>query len=173
MTTVRTTLTKFLKFLKGLEDGTINSMVYDKIVHTLKLSLDRNVFGHMQHEGNVFEIPTKTDLEILIMQGGRSHKPTQPREAHYSKEYLRKKKVLGLPAHEYMLGGWSNTQVYKQGGRVIMKTPPGTRTGNFAGGARDYLTFHESKKSVLKYAFLSAWQDIIDDIIQTYADEVR
>ena len=165
--------TKFLKFLEGLEDGTVNNKAYDKIVATLKLSLDRNVLNQMQHEGNVYEIPTKSDLELLIMQGGRSHKPTKPREAHYSKEYLRKKRALGLPAHEYKLRGWSNTKVFRQAGRVIMKTPPGTKTGNFAGGARDYLTFHESKKSVLKYAFLSAWQDIIGDIIDTYADEVR
>ena len=66
MTTVRTTLTKFLKFLEGLEDGTVNNKAYDKIVATLKLSLDRNVLNQMQHEGNVYEIPTKSDLELLI-----------------------------------------------------------------------------------------------------------
>ena len=173
MVVVRTTLTKFLKFLKGLEDGSVNDKAYEKIKRTLRRSLDENVLGKMQHEGNVFEIPTQTDLEMLIMKGGRSHKPGQPREAHYSKEYLRKKKALGLPAHEWKDKGFSKTEVIKQAGKVIMRTPPGTRTGNFKGGAGDYLTFHESKKSVLKYAFLSAWQDIIEDIIKTYANEVR
>ncbi len=32
---------------------------------------------------------------------------------------------------------------------------------------------HESKKSVLKYAFLSSWTQIIDDIVETYEDELR
>ncbi len=170
MTTVRTTLTKFLKFLKGLEDGTVNDKAYDKIKKTLRFSLDHNVFGHMQHEGNVFEIPTQTDLEVLIMGGGRSHKPGQPREAHYSKEYLMKKRSMNLPAHEWKQKGFrEGTEVIKQSGRVIMRTPSDKTTSR----GYNYGLIHESKKSVLKYAFLSAWSQIIDDIVQTYADEVR
>jgi len=170
MTTVRTTLTKFLKFLKALEDGTVNDKAYDKIKKTLRFSLDRNVFGHMQHEGNVFEIPTQTDLELLIMSGGRSHKPGQPRESHYSKEYLRKKRALNLPAHEWKQKGFrEGTEVIKQAGRVIMRVPSDKTTSR----GYNYGPIHESKKSVLKYAFLSAWSQIIDDIVQTYADEVR
>jgi len=170
MTTVRTTVTKFLKFLKALEEGTVNDKAYTKIRRTLRFSLDRNVFGHMQHEGNVFEIPTQSDLELLIMSGGRSHKPGQPRESHYSKEYLRKKRSMNLPAHEYkQMGFKEGTEVIKEEGRVIIRTPASSTSKR----GYNYGPIHESKKSVLKYAFLSAWSQIIDDIVQTYADELR
>lgn len=169
MTTVNTTLTKFLKFLKGLENGMINGKAYDKIRKTLRFSLDKNVFGDMSHT-KVFEIPTQTDLEVLIMGGGHSHKPGVPREAHYSKEYLKKKRAMGLPAHEYKQKGFKDgTEVIKQGGKVIIRTPSSKTTSR----GYNYGKIHESKKSVLKYAFLSAWSQIIDDIVQTYADEVR
>jgi len=170
MPIVRTTLTKFLKFLKGLQDGTVNDKVYERIKKTLRRSLDENVFGHQQHEGNVFEIPTQTDLEILILSGGRSHKPGQPRESHYSKEYLRKKRSLNLPAHEWKQKGFSEgTEVIKQTGRVLIRTPAEATTVR----GYNYGQIHESKKSVLKYAFLSAWQNIIEDIVDTYIDEVK
>ncbi|MCK5410191.1 MAG: hypothetical protein KAJ30_07990 [Candidatus Heimdallarchaeota archaeon] len=170
MTTVKTTLTKFLKFLKGLQDGTVYEKSYDKIKRTLRRSLDNNVFGHMQHEGNVYEIPTQSDLELLIMSGGRTHKPGQPRESHYSKEYLRKKRALSLPAHEWKREGFSaNTQVLREHGKVLIVTPASATTVR----GYNYGPIHESKKSVLKYAFLSAWQDIIGDIVDTFADEVR
>ncbi len=170
MTTVKTTLTKFIKFLDGLQDGTVKSKAYDKIKKTLRFSLDRNVFGHMQHEGNVFEIPTQTDLELLIMGGGRSHKPGKPRESHYSKEYLRKKRRLGLPAHEYkQMGFKEGTEVIIQQDRVVMRTPAANTTAR----GFNYGPIHESKKSVLKYAFLSSWQQIISNIVETFKDELK
>jgi len=169
MVTVRTTLTKFLKFLKALEDGTVNDKAYSKIQRTLRRSLDENVFGHMQHEGNVFEIPTQSDLELLIMSGG-SHRPGKPREAHYSKEYLKKKRAMNLPAHEYKQKGFKDgTEVIKQQNKVIMRTPANQTTSR----GYNYGPIHESKKSVLKYAFLSAWTQIIEDIVKTYADDIR
>ena len=104
------------------------------------------------------------------MGGGRSHKPGQPRESHYSKEYLRKKRAMGLPAHEWKQKGFTQgTEVIKQSGRVIMRTPTEATTVR----GYNYGPIHESKKSVLKYAFLSAWQQIIEDIIQTYKNEVK
>lgn len=170
MPTVRTTISKFLEFLKGLQDGTVNQKAYDKIKRTLRWSLDNNVFGHMQHEGNVYEIPTQSDLELLIMSGGRSHKPGTPRESHYSKEYLRKKRSMSLPAHEWKQKGFTaDTKVIKMVDRVLITTPAASTTTR----GYNYGPIHESKKSVLKYAFLSAWQNIIEDIIETYADEVR
>ncbi len=170
MVTVRTTLTKFLKFLKGLQDGTVNDKAYTKIKKTLRMSLNKNVFGHMQHEGNVFEIPTQTDLELLILGGGRSHKPGTPRESHYSKEYLRKKRRLGLPAHEWQQMGFKEgTEVLKLQDKVIIRTPAAKTTVR----GYNYGPIHESKKSVLKYAFLSSWQQIIKDIVETYKNELK
>jgi hypothetical protein len=170
MVTVKTTLTKFLKFLEALQKGTVNDKAYDKIKKTLRWSLDNNVFGHMRHEGNVFEIPTQSDLELLIISGGRSHKPGIPRESHYSKEYLRKKRSMNLPAHEYKQQGFKEgTEVIKQQDKVIIRTPAAKTTNR----GYNYGPIHESKKSVLKYAFLSAWTQIIDDIVKTYEDELR
>ena len=170
MTTVKTTLAKFIKFLEGLQSGTVKDKAYDKIRRTLRWSLDNNVFGHQQHEGNVYEIPTQSDLEMLIMSGGRSHKPATPRESHYSTEYLKRKRRLGLPAHEWKQGGFkSGTVVIRQNNRVVMKTPAAKTTDD----GYNYGPIHESKKSVLKYAFLSAWEQIIEDIVETFADELR
>jgi len=170
MTTVKTTLSKFIKFLDCLQDGTVYGKAYEKIKRTLRFSLDRNVFGHMQHEGNVFEIPTQTDLELLIIGGGRSHRPGSPRESHYSKEYLRKKRRLSLPAHEWKQSGFKDgTEVIKQQDRVIMRTPAAKTTVR----GFNYGPIHESKKSVLKYAFLSAWEEIIEDIVETIVDELK
>ena len=170
MATVRTTLTKFLKFLEGLQNGTVKDKAYTKIKKTLRMSLNKNVFGHMQHEGNVFEIPTQTDLELLILGGGRSHKPGQPRQSHYSKEYLRKKRRLGLPAHEWtQMGFKEGTEVLKLQDKVIIRTPAAKTTVR----GFNYGPIHESKKSVLKYAFLSAWQEIITDIVETCKDELK
>ncbi|MHA1875141.1 MAG: hypothetical protein ACTSUC_01705 [Promethearchaeota archaeon] len=171
MPTVKTTITKFLRFLEGLQNGTVNQKVYNKIKKTLRWSLDNNVFGHMQHEGNVFEIPTQTELELLIMRGGRSHKPGIPRESHYSKDYLRKKRSMNLPAHQYKRQGFtSNTKVMIGSNNVYIITPHEATT---AVGGHNYGQIHESKKSVLKWAFLSAWQDIIKDVVDTYIDEVK
>jgi len=170
MPTVKTTMTKFLKFIEGLQDGTVNQKAYEKIKRTLRWSLDNNVFGHMQHEGNVYEIPTQTELELLIMSGGRSHKPGIPRESHYSKEYLIKKRALSLPAHEWKQEGFTRgTKVIKEANMVLITTPAAATTTK----GYNYGPIHESKKSVLKWAFLSAWQDIIKDIIDTYVDEVK
>ena len=36
MVTVKTTLTKFLKFLEALQKGTVNDKAYDKIKKTLR-----------------------------------------------------------------------------------------------------------------------------------------
>jgi len=169
MTTINTSLTKFLKFVKDLQNGNINDKAYDKIVRTLKKSLKENVFGDLSHT-RVFEIPTQTDLEVLIMGGGRSHRPGTPREAHYSKEYLEKKKSMNLPAHEYKRKGFvGGTEVLKQTNRVTMTTPAEATTVR----GYNYGIIHESKKSVLKWAFLSAWQNIIEDIINTCSEELR
>lgn len=170
MTTVKTTLSKFIKFLDGLEGGTVKGKAYDKIKRTLRWSLDNNVFGHQQHEGNVYEIPTQSDLELLILGGGRSHKPATPRESHYSKEYLRRKRRLGLPAHEFkQMGFREGTEVIKQQDRVLIRTPAAKTTRD----GFNYGPIHESKKSVLKYAFLSSWQQVISDIVETFVDELR
>ena len=170
MTTIKTTLSKFIKFLDNLKNGTVNDKAYDKIKRTLRHTLDTEVFGHQQHEGNVFEIPTQSDLELLIMGGGRSHRPGKPRESHYSKEYLRKKKRMGLPAHEWKGKGFTDgTEVIKQSGRVIIRTPSAKTTVR----GYNYGPIHESKKSVLKYTFLLSWQQIIKDIVKTYKDELR
>jgi hypothetical protein len=170
MTRVTTTLTKLLEFVKAIQDGSFQRKAYQKIKRTLRWSLDHNVFGHMQHEGNVYEIPTQSDLELLIMGGGRSHKPGTPRESHYSKEYLTKKRAANLPAHEWKKMGFKlGTEVIVENDRVVMFTPKAETTNR----TYNYGPIHESKKSVLKYAFLSAWTEIIEDIVDACVEELR
>jgi hypothetical protein len=168
MVTITTTLEKFLEFVKNLQNGTVNTRAYEQIAGTLKDTLRNQIFGDYSHT-RVFEIPTQTDLEVLIMAGGRSHKPSQPREAHYSEEYLEKKKSMNLPAHEYKNKGFvQGTEVIRETDRVLIRTPSDKTTAR----GYNYGPIHESKKSVLKMTFLSSWTRIMENIINSYVDEL-
>jgi len=167
MVTVRTSLKKLKEFIGDLENGTANSEVYKGIKRILEDSLEKNVF--VQSHYDVYEIPTQSDLELLIQQGGRSHRPGQPREAHYSKEYLRKKRSMDLGPHRYKNQGfYEGTEVNRRTQGVEIRTPIEAVTDSESG--YPYGVIHESKKSVLKYAFLSAWQEIVNHIIKTYKE---
>jgi len=165
MVTINTSLKKLREFIEGLENGNINNEVYQGIQRILQDSLRTNVF--VQSHYDVYEIPTQTDLELLIKQGGRSHRPGQPREAHYSKDYLRKKRSMDLGPHRYQREGfYEGTRVTRDVNGVEIRTPIEAVTDPETG--YPYGVKHESKKSVLKYAFLSAWQEIINYIINKY-----
>jgi len=104
---------------------------------------------------------------MLIMQGGRFHRPGTPREAHYSRDYLKRKRSMDLGPHIYKRMGFKDgTQVNRDAKGVEIRTPVEAVTDPTTG--YPYGVKHESKKSVLKYAFLSAWQEIIKYIIDEY-----
>ena len=67
------------------------------------------------------------------------------------------------------MGFKDGTEVIKQQDRVIIRTPAAKTTVR----GYNYGPIHESKKSVLKYAFLSSWQQIIENIVETFVDELR
>ena len=70
--------------------------------------------------------------------------------------------------HVYENYGFLNgTNVYFTGNEVIMKTTPIMQRGF------NYLAYHEIQRSVLKLAFLRAWQRIIDNMIKALIKEAR
>ena len=167
MVTVRTSLKKFKEFISDLENGTANTIVYKGIKRILEDSLRENVF--VQSHTEVYEIPTQNDLVSLIQQGGRSHRPGQAQRATYNKEYLDKKRRMGLGPHRYKrMGFYEGTEVNKKTRGVEIRTPIEAVTDPKSG--YPYGVVHESKKSVLKYAFLSVWQEIVNHIINKYKE---
>jgi len=167
MVTVNTTLKKLKEFVEDLESGRANGIVYQGIKTILENSLKNNVF--VGSHSDVYKIPTQSDLKSLIRQGGRSHRPGQPQRATYNVEYLRKKRSMGLGPHRYkQMGFYEGTDVNKDINGVEIRTPIEAVTDSKTG--YPYGVIHESKKSVLKYAFLSAWQEIIDHIKNKYKE---
>lgn len=166
-TTIRTTLTKLLQWIKDLQSGQVNRIVNLGIRDILEDSLKQNVF--VQSHYDVYKIPSQKDLELLIMAGGRSHRPGQPERATYNQEYLRKKARMGEGPHIYKRHGFvRDTKAFVEGQRVLIRTPIESVTDPKTG--YPYGVIHESKKSVLKYAFLSAWQDIMNYITNKYKE---
>ena len=167
MTTVNTTLKKLKEFIDDLQSGQANSIVYQGIQRILLDSLKNNVF--VSSHTNVYEIPTQKDLEMLIQRGGRSHRPGQPGTASYNQEYLAKKRRMGLGPHRYKrMGFYEGVQVNRDAKGVEIKVPIGAVTDPKTG--YPYGVVHEGKKSVIKYAFLSSWQDIMEHIKNKYKE---
>jgi len=167
MVTVTTSLKKLSEFINDLKNGTANSEVYKGIKKILEDSLKKNVF--VESHAEVYEIPAQSDLVSLIQQGGSSHKPGQPQRATYNKEYLEKKRRMGLGPHRYKNQGfYEGTQVNRKTRGIEIRTPIEAVTDSKTG--YPYGVVHESKKSVLKYAFLSAWQEIYNHIINKYKE---
>lgn len=171
MPQITLTLEQLEKFLKKLNPvSTIRNKAFNKIVPVLENSLRKNVFTN--HSDTV-NISSKSELRRLIKSGG-----TGTKGKAYNKEYLERKRKLGEhKPHKYMdYGFWSGTNVIRDGDQVVMYTPQpvdANKYGKFKKGAGDYLSYHETQRSVLKLAFLRAWQDIISTIINTYKEEAE
>jgi len=139
-----------------------------KCIPVLEQSLLNNVF-RKPHSDTV-EIKSKGELANLIKRGS-GHKPASARPgAAYSSEYLARKARYGenLP-HKFMdYGFWMGVDIFpSMGDSIRMKVEPILHKGF------DYLSHHEKRRSVLKRAFLDAWQDLIDTIIKHMAEEAR
>lgn len=164
---VKINLTKLSKFLDEINNGNLNNEALLEIVPILRKTFRQKVLN-ARHEGGVYEIPTQADLEILIMSnaGSPNHKPIRvPREAHYSKEYLRKKELMNQGPHTYLrLGILHGTKVKKGSDKVIMETDENAVTKD----GFNYAKIQEQKKSYLKSTFYWSWEDIIKAIIETY-----
>lgn len=125
--------------------------------------------------GDVSQISTKEEMAKLI-SGGKAHKPLTPRPGpNYNEEYLDLKDNYGeYYPHKFLdYGFWMGTDIDPIGSSIRMKTQPGSKTGNFSAGQGDYLSFHETRRSVLKKTFINAWQRIIDELIKNYAEEAQ
>jgi len=167
MTTIELSLEELAKFIPTLigERGGVKYRALLKCIPVLEKSLLNNVF-RKPHSDTV-QIESKRELQQLI-QSGKDHKPAPARPgAQYSEEYLARKRRLGEHyPHKYMdYGFWMGTEVYPRGDSLIMKAEPATHKGF------DYLSHHEERRSVLKRAFLDAWQTIIETIKDHLVEE--
>ena len=147
-------------------------VMLESAVKPLKDSLGNYVFTN---HNDTKQIRDKRELAVLIARGGKSHRPARPRRAKkYNAKYLvRKIKHMGeRRPHVYENYGFLHgTDVTFNGVDVTMKTRPGSKRGAFQQGQGDYLSYHETQRSVLKLAFLRAWQKIFDNMIEALARE--
>ena len=167
---IEITLDQLKKFIPKLtvSGGGVKYRSILKCIPVLEQSLLNNVF-RKPHSDTV-EIKNKRELASLIARGV-NHKPAPARPgAQYSREYLALKRRLGeYYPHKFMdYGFWMGTQVLPGfGDSLKMKVKPILHKGF------NYLSHHEERRSVLKRAFLDAWQDIIKTIINNIAEEAR
>lgn len=137
-----------------------------KCIPILEQSLLNNVF--QKPHSDTVKIESKRELAALIARG-TGHKPAPAKRGEpYDQKYLALKRRLGenMP-HKFMdYGFWMGTQVIPgYGDSLVMKTQQILHKGF------DYLSHHEKRRSVLKRAFLDAWQNLIDTIIAHIAEE--
>ena len=163
MPEVEITLEQFGKFLEKLEKKTVRRIALLECVDILKQSLFEKVFTN---HNDTYNIPTKDELRRLIKSGAKPKKAPP-----YSEEYLKRKKRMGEnKPHKYEnYGFWSGIDVRYDSGSLVMEVEE--LETNEKG--MEYMVIHESRRSVLKLAFLRAWEEIMEKIIEKYADEAK
>lgn len=150
-----------------VERGGVKYRSLQKCKPILEKSLLNNVF-RKPHSDTV-KIESDRELQTLIARGV-NHNPAEARPGEaYNEEYLELKRKLGeYYPHKFMeYGFWQGTEVDMIGGSLRMKTEPIMIRGF------NYLAHHETRRSVLKRAFLDAWQNIIDTVIKNIAEEAK
>lgn len=167
---IEITLSQLQRLLRSIavqSGGTLYRSLM-KCQPVLEQSLLNNVF-RKPHSDTV-KIESKAELQNLIARGV-GHQPQAPRPGEeYNEEYLELKRKLGEHyPHKFMeYGFWMGTEVEMGGGNsIVMKADPIIHRGF------DYMSHHEKNRSVLKRAFLDAWQDIIFTIRDNIAEEAQ
>ena len=160
-----------LKQAKWLVDsiiaGGVTYRAISECVPVLEKSLLNNVFR--KPHSDTLEISDKAELANLI-RSGSGHKPASARPgAPYSQDYLDRKERENEPyPHKYAdYGFWSGTEVEMIGNGIRMSAQEIKHKGF------PYMVHHEQRRSVLKRAFLDAWQDLVQTIIGHIAKEAR
>ncbi len=169
MTTIEMDLGQLKRFIPKLvsESGGTKFRAVLKCKPILEKSLIDNVFN--KPHSDTVKISSMNELGTLIARGV-NHKPAKAREGdQYSKEYLALKRRLGeRKPHKFMdYGFWHGISVLPIGNSIKMRVKPILHRGF------NYLKHHEERRSVLKRAFLDAWQDIIRTIIRHIAEEAK
>lgn len=177
MPTVEITLEQLRKFLKRFNNLEIRRLALLECLPVLENTLRTRVFTY--EEGNV-TIATKDELRKLIRGGGIKHNPGKaPKGKSYNSKYLARKSRMGEDKpHKYEdYSFWNHTDISYTAGTIIMKTEMSPTkeggTGNFKDGSENYLQYHERHRSVLKTTFLLSWQEIIETILEVYAEEAK
>jgi len=172
MPSITITLEQLDKFLNRLNPNhEIRRLALIDAQQVLENTFEQVVMA--QDHSSVVHIKDKAELKRLIKT-----RSTAPKGKPYNQEYLAKKRRLGEHSpHKFMdYGFWMGTKIRYDTGRVIMKTRKSTdpkKRGNFKAGQGDYLSYHETQRSVLKATFLKGWQNLINIIIARYAIEIQ
>jgi len=172
MPTITITLEQLDKFLGRLNPNhEIRRLALIDARDILENTFENDIMA--QDHSSVVHIRDKTELKRLIKS-----KSQAPKGKPYSQEYLARKRRMGEHSpHKYEnYGFWMGTEIRYDTGRVIMKTRKPTdpkKFGTFKGGQGDYLSYHETQRSVLKATFLKGWQKLISSIIKRYAIEAQ
>lgn len=161
---IKATVQQALKFVR-LEsiDQRYTWNVLEEVVPLLEDVLKNEVFRSHQE---TYHIPDEQALVARIRAGD-----TTPDGAQYNLEYLQRKLKQGetrphkLANYAFWIG--VNAK-HKRNELEVRWSDPGTITKAF-----DYITLHESKRSVLKSVFLLAWERLITQIIDKYAEFIQ
>ncbi|MEE9438984.1 MAG: hypothetical protein V3V14_08300 [Saprospiraceae bacterium] len=159
---------KFIGMI-GQKGWGIRTRALNKLVPILEETLRTKVF-HVPHSDTV-SIKNIRELQSLIAKSGKgSHKPASARPGKpYNQEYLATKHRYGeyYPHKFWNYGFYQGIEVTTIIDHLIMRADPIFKRGF------DYMSHHERTRSVLKRAFLEAWEDIIQSIIKHYAEEAK
>jgi len=168
---IEITLEQLSDFLDqfGIENGGIRTRAMIKLEPILENVLRNQVF-RVPHS-DTSKIENIRELQALIARSGKgSHSPAPARPGkQYNKEYLATKHRYGeyYPHKFWNYGFYYGIDIDTIGISLRMKATPIYKKGF------DYMSHHEQRRSVLKRAFLLAWQDIIDELIKHYAEEAK
>ncbi|MHA1408704.1 MAG: hypothetical protein ACTSQY_00050 [Candidatus Odinarchaeia archaeon] len=161
---IKITLGQASKLLKSIEWGGVTFRALKKCE---KILAQHYINQFKKPHSDTYKIENMRELERLI-RGGTKHEPLEPEPgAPYSEKYLSLKERYGEEyPHKFMeYGFWGNWDIYTSSKSLRLKVEKFYKRGF------DYMEHHEQRRSVLKAAFVDAWQDMIKMIILQIAYE--
>lgn len=162
-------LTELRQFVANYISGVIKQEAVVAMQDAITRTLSTKIF--VQSIDDIYEISSSGEMRRLIRSGGT------PKKGRYSWDYARKKIVEGTPPH-VKTGRMKNSLINRIiGDSVYLEIPDFVTTVHYTTKAGTNKTFnygpiHEMRKSILKAAIVFAWQDIMREILQTYASWV-
>lgn len=157
---IYTTLDKVVKFLKRENVSRLETFWAERAaLNVLQNVLKNEIF---QTHSKTWKIEDEQQLVQRIKSGN-----IQPDGEQYSPKYLERKRRRGeyLPHKFENYAFWFGAQAKQHTHKIVMRfEDPGTIDTMF-----DYVSHHESKRSVLKAAMLLAWDRMMLAILNEYA----
>lgn len=162
---VKTTLGKFLGFVKDLEAGKVQKDALEQIELILKNVLENQVFTDSYSD--VLDISSKDELNTMLRHSLQAPKAT------YSQDYIfRKEKEGYYYPHVYKNKGFLNRVIIQRiSDRMIKMEVP--NAPYFQKKGYNYGVIHENTKSVIKATYYLAWDRILNQIIETIINKLK